>query len=302
MATIMSKISEMVKKIQRKIDVEIKSKLKIMTYQETIRYIIDNNASVARYGDGEFKLMVDAQSLRFQPYSDELRAALTKVIEEPPENLLVCVSRALMDVNTSKEYNDRAREFWKKWRWFHLPETVRYIKACGGGSYVFGDTLITRPYIDYIKCNRASVSFSMLKELWDGKEIIFVEGNETRLGIGNDLFDNAASIKRIIAPNKDAFSVYDRILKSVKENYNGELVLLALGPTATVLAADLCRAGIRAIDVGHIDIEYEWYLRQAEDKIQIEGKYVNEVHNSYEVDVCTDKNYLKQIIDKIELQ
>ena len=98
----MSKISEMLQKIKRKIDVEVKSKLKIMTYKDTIRYIIDNNASVARYGDGEFKLMVDGESLRFQPYSDELRAALTKVIAERPEHLLVCISRALMDVNTSK--------------------------------------------------------------------------------------------------------------------------------------------------------------------------------------------------------
>lgn len=295
----MGKSNELIKKIQRKIDVEIKSKLKIMTYQDTIRYIIENHASVARFGDGEFKLMVDGESLRFQPYSDELRAALTKVIAERPDNLLVCISRALMDVNTSKEYNERAREFWKKWRWFHLPETVSYIKACGGGSYVFGDTLITRPYIDYVKCNRAEVSFRMLREIWDGRDLLIVEGNETRLGIGNDLFDNAKSIKRIITPNKNAFSVYDKILHSVKENNHGELVLLALGPTATVLAADLCREGIWAIDVGHIDIEYEWYLMQAEDKTQIEGKYVNEVHNSYDVQACTDERYLAQIIDEI---
>ena len=47
MGTIMSKISEMLQKIKRKIDVEVKSKLKIMTYKDTIRYIIDKNASVA---------------------------------------------------------------------------------------------------------------------------------------------------------------------------------------------------------------------------------------------------------------
>ena len=254
----MSKISEMLQKIKRKIDVEVKSKLKIMTYKDTIRYIIDKNASVARYGDGEFKLMVDGESLRFQPYSDELRAALTKVIAERPEHLLVCISRALMDVNTSKEYN-----------------------------------------IDYVKCDRAEVSFKMLREIWNGRDVLIVEGNETRLGIGNDLFDNVSSIKRIITPNKDAFSVYDKILQSVKNNYNGELVLLALGPTATVLASDLCREGIRAIDVGHIDIEYEWYLMQADDKTQIEGKYVNEVHDAYDVQACTDEKYLAQIIDEI---
>ena len=295
----MSTISNFIDKLKRKIDVEIKSKLRIMTYQDTFSYIIDKEASVARFGDGEFKLMVDGESLRFQPCSDELRAALTRVIAEPPEGLLVCISRALMDVNTSKEYNERAKEFWKKWRWFHLPETVKYIREHGAGSYTFGDTLITRPYIDYVKCDRAEISFKNLRKIWEGRDILIVEGNETRLGIGNDLFDNVTSIKRIITPNKDAFSVYDKILESVRKNHSGELVLLALGPTATVLAADLCRVGIRAIDVGHMDIEYEWYLMQADDKTQIEGKYVNEVHDAYDVQACTDTEYLAQIIDEI---
>mgnify|MGYP000128627122 CR=1 FL=1 len=37
------------------------------------------------------------------------------------------------------------------------------------------------------------------------------------------------------------------------------LFLIALGPTATVLAYDLFKSGYQAIDAGHVDVEYEWW-------------------------------------------
>lgn len=45
-----------------------------------------------------------------------------------------------------------------------------------------------------------------------------------------------------------------------------KLVLIALGHTATVLAYDLAEVGYQAIDIGHIDIEYEWFLMRAPKK------------------------------------
>ena len=63
-------------------------------------------------------------------------------------------------------------------------------------------------------------------------------------------------------------------LKISKKSY---LVLLALGPTSTVLAYDLCKLWYQAIDDGHIDIEYEWFLRKVTKKIKIRNKYVNEI-------------------------
>ena len=51
-----------------------------------------------------------------------------------------------------------------------------------------------------------------------------------------------------------------------------KLILIALGPTATVLSYDLNKLGYQAIDIGHADIEYEWYLRKAKKKIPIKNK------------------------------
>jgi len=70
---------------------------------------------------------------------------------------------------------------------------------------------------------------------------------------------------------------------------------MALGPTATVLAYDLCKAGYRALDIGHLDICYELFLRNEPYMVAVEGKYVNEA--SYRSPApCTDPTYLSQII------
>ena len=267
-----------------------------MSSTETIRYVLSKNCSVSRFGDGEFKLMCDHKDLRFQPYSDELRVRMEDVLKNRPDDLLLCVPYGM---NHVRLYNDRAEEFWKNWRWFHLPETAAMLRDfCG--NYTFGDTLVTRPYIDYRNADNAKTVFPMLEELWKGRDILLVEGKETRMGIGNDLLDGARSVKRILGPGKNAFSVYDGLLQAVLSNWHGELVLLALGPTATVLACDLCRQGIRALDVGHMDIEYEWYRSGAKDKTLIRGKYVNEVPDNVATEECRDARYLSQIIATVE--
>jgi len=70
------------------------------------------------------------------------------------------------------------------------------------------------------------------------------------------------------------------------------LVLLAVGPTATVLAADLSSKGYQAIDIGHIDIEYEWYLHHATHKVPIKNKFVNEAGAGRGVGDINDAKYL----------
>ena len=77
------------------------------------------------------------------------------------------------------------------------------------------------------------------------------------------------------------------------------LILLALGMTATVMAYDLCKEGWQAIDIGHLDVEYEWMLMGAERKVPIPNRFVNEANNYDQVAECKDENYLKQIVAKV---
>jgi glycosyltransferase family protein len=165
-----------------------------------------------------------------------------------------------------------------------------------------GDSMISRFYIRYKNLTGIDNYVKKLKQIWDNRNIIIVEGEASKLGVGNDLFDNAASIRRILCPKVDAFRKYDEILSAVKKNYiENDLVLVALGPTATCLAFDLSKEGIQALDVGHLDIEYEWFLCGAKEKIPVKNKHVNEVGELGEsLENCKDVLYQKQIIGVIK--
>ena len=78
------------------------------------------------------------------------------------------------------------------------------------------------------------------------------------------------------------------------------MFIIALGPTATILASDLSKEGYRALDLGHIDIEYEWFLLKATKKVAIKNKYVNEVKKGRINSDLNNEKYISEIIDVIK--
>ena len=79
--------------------------------------------------------------------------------------------------------------------------------------------------MDYVDKSDVGNKYNNLKRIWDNKEIVIIEGEKTKIGIGNDLLSNAKSIERIICPSKNAFLAYDKILASaIKESYGGLVV------------------------------------------------------------------------------
>ena len=190
---------------------------------------------------------------------------------------------------------NRAGKFWEREVFENLYHWNKY--TLKGKRYY--DALFTRFYMDLEdKIDFPQKSLQLIKMLWDNEDVLIVEGTGTRLGYNNDLFDNVKSIKRILCPAENAFSSYNEILETTMDNANGRLILIALGMTATVLSYDLAMNGFRAIDIGHVDLEYEWYKIKAEKKQPILYRYSNEL-NCREVDQINDKTYLEQIIQTI---
>ena len=118
--------------------------------------------------------------------------------------------------------------------------------------------------------------------------------------------------KEYFGPVENAFDKYNEILLEANKQDKDKLFLLVLGPTATVLAYDLYKAGYQTVDIGHVDIEYEWFLRNATEKIKIKGKYMGESaipgatgkdapskEERIEVEDIVDEKYENQIIAKI---
>ncbi len=98
---------------------------------------------------------------------------------------------------------------------------------------------ISRFYLRYKDKSKVPNFIKSLKKIWDNKNILIIECNSSRVGIGNDLFINVKSIKRIICPSRNAFNVYDKIIKSVLKLKEKRIILIALGPTASVLSYDI---------------------------------------------------------------
>ena len=271
-------------------------RLKIMSGEKTIESILDHKYSIARFGDGEFNLMLQHAGIGFQDKNEQLSERLKEVLFRDNPNLLVCIPGSFNCLSYRKK---ESKDYWKKWALSNSKQKqiVKAIWNNRGREYVFGDSQITRPYIAYKGPRVADIYFPLLKKLWDNRDILVVEGKKTCLGIGNDFFDNTKSIERIIAPEKNAFNCYDSIISTVKKHAKrNQLILLALGPTATVLAYDLSLVNIQALDVGHVDVEYEWYKAKVDERILLPGKAVNELNNGSVVEDCKDPIYLSQII------
>ena len=75
-------------------------------------------------------------------------------------------------------------------------------------------SLISRFYSAFKDKSNSLKYIQKLKKIWDKRDILIIEGEKTRVGIGNDLFNNTKSIRRILCPVKDAFQLYDKILKT----------------------------------------------------------------------------------------
>ncbi|SFL38950.1 glycosyltransferase, SP_1767 family [Paenibacillus sp. 1_12] len=263
----------------------------IKSIDETITDIISYRASVGRYGDGELKL-INKQGISFQIYNALLSKRLREILLCEDANFLVCLPDVFKELS---HYEDEPKNYWK----LHMAKfRVNWYKLLKKEK-VYYNSFISRCYYSFRDKSNCNEWFTQLKKIWDEREIVFVEGRKSRLGIGNDLFNNAKSIQRILVPEKDAFLEYDRILSEAKKMDKSKLLLLAIGPTATVLAYDLHKDGYQAIDIGHLDIEYEWFLRKAKTKTQIENKYVNEAGTTTEIGELQDLNYLNEIIVKI---
>ena len=242
----------------------------ILNKEETIEAL--KNKSIARYGDGELYIMLGL-GIKFQEYDKKLSERLKEVAVSNNDNCLIAIPR-VFTAETRSELTDITNNWWKK----NLLTTRGYWYKFFGNK-VCGDSFISRFYLESKDKSKEIIEkyISTMKKVWDGKDIVFVEGNRTRMGMGNDLFSNAKSIKRILGPGANAFSKYDQIYEAVINNTTkDELIICALGPTATILAYDLAKTGRHVLDLGHIDIEYEWFLKSAQKEENIKGKDTSE--------------------------
>lgn len=269
--------------------------LRFYDHDETIRGICGGK-SLARFGDGEFALMAGYERQKFQRYDERLARRLREIICTDEDGMMIAVAD---NYGSLEKYNAAGK---MGIRMYMTKEVRLQHRAWLNPERRYHDTYISRPYVIYADnmTDAPRKRFQKLREIWEGKDIIFVEGALTRLGVGNDLFANAKRIRRIEAPATSSFDRYDDILSAALKYRDEDVLFLAsLGPAACVLCYDLYKAGCQAVDIGHVDLEYEWYLNGTGGRCEVKHKYNNEVSGGDQVDEPEDAAYLEQVIEKI---
>src|SRR5262249_45338088 len=156
--------------------------------------------SIARHGDGEFRVAL-GYSIPFQEHSPELARRLKEVLASSDPRLLVGIPDVFGSLQGLKpEY----RLFWRT----HLAAYRNAIYELLSFKKTYYDALFSRPYIIYENASGARAYFDKLKQVWRGREVVLIEGEQSRLGMGNDLLAATASVRRILGPPRNAFQKY----------------------------------------------------------------------------------------------
>lgn len=266
----------------------------VLDTYSSLKLLLNENVSISRYGDGEFNLIV-GKSLAFQPFDSRLQYRLSSILSlhESPTHR-VAIPYALRSV---RGLSLRSSKFWL----YHCHEIRGIVYPLFDMEYQYLDAQISRFYINRRDRSQSHAYLSAWQDLWNGKRVLIVEGSETRFGAGNDLLDGAVSVNRIVCPSVDAWAKYEDILESVLMHAASyDLVLLAIGPTATILAYDLSLNGVRAIDSGNLDMEYEWMNRGSRRQVAVEGKYTLEAKGGTQVMARNDALYEQQVVEVID--
>jgi glycosyltransferase family protein len=267
----------------------------IKNTDETLDKILRDKCSLSRFGDGEFSVM-DGSRIHFQNPSLELAWRLKEVIAADMPNLLVGLPNCFGSLDN---YMPPVINFWRKW----MSQKRQMVYAYLDMNRVYYNAFFTRVYMPFNKTDEhyknCGEYFEKIKKIWADRDVVICEGEGTRFGMFNDLLDSAKSISRILCPARSAFDKYDEILSAFDGVSTDTLVLAALGPTATVLAYDLCRKGYQAIDIGHLDLEYEWFLGKGMAGASLEFKYVDGSNQGRKIRPLDNPQYKRQIIKKI---
>ena len=262
----------------------------VLSIKESLLKIINEELSVCRFGDGEYRLII-SKGLVLQKSNTQLSEQLKEVFSNQSEKLMICIV-------DHTNFNEKKFEI----KVHHIRCYVQMYnnyKQFLVKNYKYGDANITRFYMDMTNKNEAKILFELWKKVWDNREIVIFEGEKTRFGLGNDLLNNAKSVERVLCPSNNAYNYYNQIIDQTRQLSKNKLFLFSLGATATLAASDLCKEGYRVIAIGHLDIEYEWFLSNASKRTTIENKQFTEVVNATPVSDPSDEMYYSQIIARI---
>jgi hypothetical protein len=199
----------------------------VLSEFETLRRVLDGQ-SLARFGDGEFNL-ARGLDIPCQRHGQTLQRRL--------QGILMDSGACLVGIPNIRSATPKA-PFWEKYL-----ATAPSLLA----PRPYGSAFISRP--DSAPWIDTPEYWQALESIWCDRDVTLVRSDSAKALHPEDLA-SASSVRDVIAPKTHAFDDYERILDAI--DVPADVVILCLGPTATVLAVDLCAMGVHAVDLGHV--------------------------------------------------
>jgi len=212
---------------------------KVQSEKETIWHLLQTGQSLARYGDGEVKMMRSVGN-KYEDYDPRIRRCLLHILEKPQKNVAIGIPNPLPGSPRFEWW----QPFVKKMTPFLRPD-VQYFSS-----------FITRadqaPWI----AHEEQWYRAQIERLWWQKRTVLV-GSGSSL-TAEDMKD-ASELLYIKTTGRNDFGMYDEIEAQILA-YSPEVVVLCAGMMATCMVPPLAARGIRAYDLGAFGNRKLWRI------------------------------------------
>jgi hypothetical protein len=199
--------------------------MRVLSEDETLDAALSGQ-SISRVGEGELKFAIRRMNLKSQAYDARLAGEIKSVLTKPGP-FLPCLPR---------NYPGMPNEaFWRKFE--AADYRAHYTQAA------YGSAFITRP--DMVNAIDRPDYWTRVRTLWAGRDVVLASHGQKVLPMSE-----AASVRLVKTLPVGAYAEIDRIEEEIGKPSGP--VFLAIGATATALAARLARKGVWALDVGHM--------------------------------------------------
>ncbi len=242
--------------------------LQISRPVDSYRDFVQRPRSIARFGDGEL-ILASGRPIPFQEADARLQALLQEALRAQNPHCAVGIHSAVAGQYAGLSRKDRV--WWRMRTAAYRRDLKDFLRT--DYTYFASDfMLLGTPSAQGTQAEALGLQvadyFADLRKVWEGRDITLVCGSKIFADITHNIFDNARSTRMIEAPMQHAFRQYDALLEAIRAEDPSRLIILILGPTATVLAYALADGQRMVLDLGHVAKSYDWFrknLRLSDD-------------------------------------
>lgn len=228
------------------------SKLHILSTEETLHALEEENFSFLRFGDGEIAI-AEGQGIPFQEANQKLAERLKELLSVKEEGLKIGIPYYYM--HPVNNLNSFVQNFT-----YSLGKQRKYLLKNCNKANTYIDTCLTQVYQTYADYDFEAY-YARMQKLLKGKNVTVICGEGVLDKLQYNALEVCNSVEYLYGPSMNAYSEYNKLLEQAKKIDKNRLVLIILGPTAKVLVYDLYKAGYTAWDIGHYLKDYDAYKK-----------------------------------------